>query len=179
MTTNPSESNGSNPKREAPWYARSPGLAIGALAALAVGVLGAWAAKVDHGPGISWAEYGDSFAPVVGFLSTVALGAAVLSVFLQRHDLELTRHEMEAQRKEMVEQRKEMAAQREQSERANDIAEAQVRATERANALAERANELAELQVKTSRRANALAEVQLRHSNSAGYVAMHVLPPDE
>lgn len=73
--------------------------------------------------------FGDSFAPVVGLLTSLALGAAIASVLMQRKELQLQREEMERQREEMRQAREQYTA---QAAALND-----------ANALAIHANELA------------------------------------
>lgn len=66
--------------------------------------------------------YGDAFAPLTGLFTSLALGAAIASVFMQREELQSQRQEMRLARKQY---------------------RAQARALRDANKLAERANELA------------------------------------
>ncbi len=73
------------------------------------------------GQAISWWVYpdsvqnrgafGDSFAPIVGVISALALGAAVLSVFLQRKELRLQRQELRENRRELAKQAESLASQ--------------------------------------------------------------------
>lgn len=117
---------------------------MGVVAALAVIVMVVWhrwhvepwAARSSQHSYSAPGAFGDSFAPVVGFMTALALGAAIASVLMQRRELELQREEMQLQRDEMKAQREEMGEARKQwTAQAASMAEA--------NKHAERANELA------------------------------------
>jgi len=73
------------------------------FAGIAAAALLAWWKTWELSPGAediaSHGAFGDAFAPVVGLFSSLALGAAVLSVFIQREELQATRAEAEEQRK--------------------------------------------------------------------------------
>jgi hypothetical protein len=90
--------------------------ALGVLLGIALGCIGAyvtfWAihvrawGAVAGGP-VAYAEaaaFGDAFGPIAGLLSTLALAAAVVSVFMQRSELELQRAELRETRKELKRQ---------------------------------------------------------------------------
>lgn len=127
---------------------------MGAVAGLAIGLMCAWggwfvrswaheknASGEEVGYGVP-GTFGDAFAPVVGVLTSLALGAAVASVLMQRRELELQREEMQLQRDEMKAQREEMEEARKQwTAQAASMAEANQYA-KHANVLAENAQRL-------------------------------------
>lgn len=91
---------------------------IGIVAGVAVVMMTAWAVVVW-----CWADgtefskpgaFGDSFAPLVGLMTSLTLGAALASVIMQREELRLQRDEMKLQRKAMEDQREEMEEARKQ-----------------------------------------------------------------
>ena len=136
------------------WALRNPGLTVLLVAGGAVAVMVAYAVSWHFwtpGKMSDRGAFGDAFAPVVGLISSLALGAAVLSVFIQRRELAL--------------QRKELRATRIEAKRQREAAEALANETKRANDLAGHQND-------TLRRANALAEQQLRSQGEAQKLAL-------
>lgn len=172
------------------WWTRHPlatlgiGLAIGALVMVAWYCF-AWLhfphAISDRG------AFGDSFGPAVGLISSLALGAAVLSVMMQREELALTREEMakhrqaaEAQAKSAERHANALEAQAGAAERHASALEAQAAAADRhaaaleasavaqarANKLTEEANFLMIEHGRESMRASKAAEQALARANS-------------
>lgn len=105
-------------------------------------VVDPWAARVrtvdDHGYAVPGA-FGDSFAPVVGAISSLALGAAIASLFLQRRELAF-------QRRALKEQRAEMQASNDAFLKQYDVMREQVEEQRRANLVADVAARLSATQ---------------------------------
>lgn len=125
---------------------KHPGRAFLAFTALALAAMAGWWALRFRGAGVAaitdHGAFGDAFAPVIGLFSSLALGGAVLSVFIQREELQLQREEMQAMREEATEQRKAAQQLAEATRLANELARAQIAAAEHANRLAEARNAL-------------------------------------
>lgn len=81
-------------------------------------------------------QWGDSFAPLTGIASTLALVMTTWAVSLQRRDLELQREELRLTREEMIAQREEMALQRAAQEKSAAEQAAANRIANLANAIA-------------------------------------------
>lgn len=65
-----------------------------------------WWADLVHesSPNEPWGTFGDSFAPIIGLFTSLALGAAIISTLLQRRELALQRQAMTDQKGEMAKQ---------------------------------------------------------------------------
>ena len=87
--------------------------------------------------------WGDSFAPLTGIASTLAVVFAVWSVHEQQKQLELQRKELELQRKELGLTREEMAAQRSEMSAQRAAQEESARQQAQANRIASLANVIA------------------------------------
>lgn len=78
-------------------------LLLALLAALVVyGGYGCFVWHHGRSPQEWWGPLGDSVAPVTGLLTALALGAGIVSVFMQRKELELQREEMRRQLEEFA-----------------------------------------------------------------------------
>lgn len=129
-----------------PWltFKRTMWLGLGASVVWGAGVLfGRWQQWWDEeGAG----TFGDSFAPLLGFLTVAALAAAIDSVRMQRNELRLQRREIRLQRRELELTRDEMRAQRMAAEeqaqhikQSNELASEGHRISEQSNEIALRA----------------------------------------
>lgn len=107
---------------------------LGTFLVWGVGVGFAWKLlEVRH----EWiAQWGDSFAPLTGIASTLAVVLALWSVNMQRRDLAMQRDQLELTREEMKAQRVEMEAQRRAQEMSAAAQAAANRIADVANAIA-------------------------------------------
>lgn len=130
----------------------------------------AWKARPKDAGGSELRNYsvpgafGDAFAPIVGLMSSLALGAAIASLFLQRRELALQRTALAEQRAEMQESNKAFHLQYEVMQRQAE--------------LQGRANKLSELSIEAMNRANVVADVAARIAAVSEVLAIDRLGPD-
>lgn len=108
-----------------------------------------WAASWPGGDYSSPGTFGDSFAPIVGLMTSLTLGAALASVLMQREELRLQRKEMRAQREEMKEAREQWTAQAAAMVEANEHA-AHANELAHSGQMLEASRQLAELDLRAA-----------------------------